>query len=231
MNQKVKRGIVWTMVLCLMVGMLSVTALATENPFTDVKDTDWFFNPVMWAKDNGITSGLTATTFGPESKCTRAQVVTFLWAANGRPDPQTTVNPFTDVADDAWYVKPVLWAVEQGITGGTSATTFSPEKPCNRAEIVTFLYAANGKPAVSGESTFGDVANSAWYLKPVLWAAQNDITGGIGDGKFGPENPCTRNQVVTFLYKVYGNTEIPEVKPTPTPTPEVKPGQNQTPFG
>ena len=138
-----KRGIVWAMALCLMVGMLSMTALAAENPFTDVKSTDWFYNPVMWAKDNGITSGLTATSFGPESKCTRAQVVTFLWAANGRPEPQTTVNPFTDVANDAWYVKPVLWAVESKVTGGITATEFGPNANCTRAQVVTFLYKAS----------------------------------------------------------------------------------------
>ena len=102
-----------------------------------------------------------------------------------------------------WYYQPVLWAVEQGITGGTSATTFSPDAPCTRAQVVTFLYAAEGKPSVAGGSGFGDVADTDWFAKPVIWAAQNDVTGGIGDGKFGPAQTCTRAQVVTFLYKVY----------------------------
>lgn len=176
----------------------------SENPFTDVADTAWYAVPVLWAVSENVTGGISADRFGPHNSCTRAQVVTFLWAANGKPEPSSMDNPFVDVADDAWYLKPVLWAVENGITGGTSATTFGPENTCTRAQIVTFLYAAAGKPEVSGESTFGDVANDAWYVKPVLWAAKNDVTGGIGGGKFGPDNTCTRAQVVTFLYKVYG---------------------------
>ena len=111
----------------------------------------------------------------------------------------------TDVSENDWYYKAVLWAVEQGITGGTSATTFSPDAPCTRAQVVTFLYAAQGKPAVKGESAFTDVANDAWYAKPVIWAVQNGITSGIGNNKFGPEQTCTRAQIVLFLYKAVGN--------------------------
>ena len=176
-----------------------------ENPFTDVNEVDWFYNSVMWAVENNVTGGKTATTFAPYEGCTRAQVVTFLWAANGKPEPQSMDNPFTDVAEDAWYLKPVLWAVENGITNGISETEFGPENTCTRAQIVTFLYAAVNKPEVSGSSTFIDVADDAWYLKPVLWAAENGVTGGIGDGMFGSDNTCTRCQVVTFLYKVYGD--------------------------
>ena len=119
--------------------------------------------------------------------------------------PESTVNPFSDVSASDWYYDAVLWAVENGITGGIADGLFGPEQTCTRAQIVTFLYAAEKKPAVSGDSQFADVADNAWYAKPVLWAAENDITGGIGDGKFGPDNVCTRAQVVTFLYKVYGN--------------------------
>ena len=175
-----------------------------KPPFTDVADTDWFYNPVMWAYSNNVTGGTSATTFGPDAGCTRAQVVTFLWAANGKPEPKSMDNPFDDVASDAWYLKPVLWAVAQGITGGVAEGKFGPEQTCTRAQIATFLYAAAGKPEVKGKSTFSDVADDAWYAKPVIWAAENEVTGGIGDGKFGPENTCTRAQVVTFLYKVYG---------------------------
>ena len=175
-----------------------------DNPFTDVAEHDWFFNPVMWAFENNVTGGTSATTFGPEDSCTRAQVVTFLWAANGRPEPKMALNPFMDVSETDWYYKPVLWAVENGITGGVAKNRFGPEQTCTRAQIVTFLYAAVEKPPVVGSSAFEDVADSDWFAKPVIWAAQNEVTGGIGDGKFGPEQTCTRAQVVTFLYKVYG---------------------------
>ncbi len=176
-----------------------------KDGFLDVEESDWFYTPVLWAKTEGVTGGKTETTFAPEESCTRAQVVTFLWAANGKPEPASMENPFADVPNDAWYLKPVLWAVENGITGGVSEGKFGPEQTCTRAQIVTFLYAAVGKPAVEGKSTFSDVANTDWFVKPVLWAAQNDVTGGIGNGQFGPNNTCTRGQVVTFLYKVYGN--------------------------
>ena len=171
--------------------------------FSDVKSTDWFYKPVMWAVKNDVTGGIGNGMFGPQALCTRAQVVTFLWAANGKPAPQTAENPFTDVADDAWYAKAVLWAVENGITGGTSPTTFGPDNYCTRAQVVTFLYAAAGKPEMTASSTFDDVADSDWYAKPVIWAKENNVTGGISATEFGPNNTCTRAQVVTFLYKVY----------------------------
>ena len=177
----------------------------TTNPFTDVANTDCFYTPVLWAYNANVTGGTSATTFGPNNPCTRAQVVTFMWAAEGRPEPTTSKNPFTDVTEKDWYYKAVLWAVENGITYGTSATTFSPNQNCTRAQIVTFLYAAEGKPAVNSKSTFTDVANDAWFAKPVIWAAENDVTGGIGDGKFGPTDVCTRRQIVTFLFKVHNN--------------------------
>ena len=189
----------------LLAGMLPMTAAAAGTPFTDVDINDWFANPVLWAVEKGITSGISPTQFGPNNPCTRAQVVTFLWAAEGKPAPSSYTNPFTDVPSDAWYVKPVLWAVEQGITGGTSPNTVSPDNECTRAQIVTFLYAAAGKPAISGSSEFADVANADWYAKPVIWAKENDITGGTAPNTFGPLNVCTRGQVVTFLFKAYGS--------------------------
>ena len=170
----------------------------------DVKDKDWFAASVLWAKENGVTGGTSATTFSPNDSCTRAQVVTFLWAANGKPEPASTDNPFADVREKDWYYKAVLWAVEKGITGGISATEFGPNNTCTRAQIVTFLYAAAGKPEIDGNSSFNDVRDKDWFAKPVIWAAENGVTGGIGEGKFGPNDNCTRAQVVTFLYKVYG---------------------------
>ena len=154
---------------------------------------------------SNVTGGTSATAFSPENACTRAQVVQFLWAANGRPEPKLLFCPFGDVSEDDWYYQAVLWAVEKGITGGTSATTFSPDDTCTRAQVVTFLYAASGKPTVEGASSFADVADDVWFAKPVIWAVQNDITGGIGGGCFGPDNTCTRAQIALFLYKAMGN--------------------------
>ena len=170
-----------------------------------MKDSDWFYDAVLWAVENKITGGTTPTTFSPGMACTRAQVVQFLWAANGRPEPASTHNPFVDVKDTDWYYKAVLWAVERGITGGTSATTFSPNQPCTRAQVVTFLYAAAGKPDVMGANFFLDVPDDAWYAKAVVWAVDHGVTSGVGEGVFGSEQTCTRGQIVLFLYKAMGN--------------------------
>ena len=173
-----------------------------ENPFTDVPNDSFCIDPVLWAVEEGITTGTSATTFDPNGKCARAIVVTFLWRAAGSPEPTTTENPFTDVKESDFYYKAVLWAVEKGITTGTSATTFSPTELCNRATVVTFLYRAQGSPAVSSsENPFSDVKVDSWYGPAVLWAVENGITNGMGDGTFGVGSTCTRAQVVTFLYR------------------------------
>ncbi len=179
------------------------------NPFTDVAESDWFFKPVMWAVNEGVTGGKTATTFAPNEFCTRAQVVTFLYAAAGKPEVKDTENPFEDVAETDWFYTPVMWAVENGITGGKTATTFAPNETCTRAQVVTFLYAAAGKPAVNNaDNPFGDVADNAWYLNPVLWAVDKGVTGGTSPTTFGPDDNCTRAQVVTFLYANAGKPEL-----------------------
>ena len=170
-----------------------------NNPFEDVADTDWFYTPVLWAVENNITSGVDATHFGPYNTCTRAQVVTFLYAAAGRPDVTATEEPFEDVSESDWFYTPVLWAVENGITSGVDATHFGPNNTCNRAAVVTFLYAMEGKPEITAKSEFADVADTDWFAKPVLWAVENKVTSGIGEGKFGPNNDCTRAAIVTFL--------------------------------
>ena len=175
-----------------------------NNPFEDVAETDWFYAPVLWAVENNITGGISPTQFGPNNPCTRAQVVTFLYAAAGRPDVTATEEPFEDVSKDDWFYTPVLWAVENGITSGIDATHFGPNKTCTRAAVVTFLYAMEGKPEITAKSEFADVADTDWYAKPVIWAKENDVTGGISATEFGPNQTCTRAQVVTFLYKVYG---------------------------
>ena len=173
-----------------------------ENPFTDVPNDSFCIDPVLWAVEKGITTGTSATTFDPNGKCARAIVVTFLWRAAGSPEPETANNPFTDVKESDFYYKAVLWAVEEGITTGTSATTFSPTELCNRATVVTFLYRAMGSPEVSTtENPFSDVKVDSWYGPAVLWAVENGITNGMGGNLFGVGATCTRAQVVTFLYR------------------------------
>ncbi|MBR5489726.1 MAG: S-layer homology domain-containing protein, partial [Oscillospiraceae bacterium] len=172
------------------------------NPFTDVKPTDYFYDPVLWAVDEGVTSGLTPTTFGPKSTCTRAQVVTFLWRAMGEPAPSSYANPFTDVKPGDYFYEAVLWAVEQGITNGLSATSFGASQPCTRAQVATFLWRTMGKPAPSdGYCPFGDVAANAYYYQAVLWAVENGVTSGLSPSSFGPNAECSRAQIVTFLYR------------------------------
>lgn len=174
---------------------------AGNNPFTDVPAGSYYEDAVVWAVEKGITTGTSATTFNPNGICTRAQAVTFLWRAAGSPAAKTKVMPFADVKAGSYYYDAVLWAVEQGITKGTSDTMFSPDATCTRAQIVTFLWRANGSPAVSGNSAFTDVASDAYYAAAVTWAEKNDITGGIGGGLFGSNNNCTRAQIVTFIYR------------------------------
>lgn len=168
-----------------------------QKGFNDVKSGDYFYDAVNWAVEKGITTGTSATTFSPNASCTRAQIVTFLWRASGSPEPKTASNPFTDVAANAYYCKAVLWAVENGITTGTSATTFSPDAPCTRAQGVTFLWRANGSKAASAAASFTDVASDAYYAPAVAWAAEQNVTGGVGNGLFSPRHhlhPCSERE-------------------------------------
>mgnify|MGYP004461076051 FL=1 len=171
--------------------------------FHDVTRFDYFYDAVKWAVDHDITSGTGRFTFSPNAACTRAQIVTFLWRAAGSPRPVSTVNPFTDVHYGDYFYQAVLWAVENGITMGTSATTFSPDATVTRAQVVTFLWRANGQPA-AWNSGFTDVSADAYYAKAVAWAVQNGITTGTGFGVFSPDAACTRAQIVTFLYRYLG---------------------------
>ena len=171
--------------------------------FHDVTRFDYFYDAVKWAVDHDITSGTGRFTFSPNAACTRAQIVTFLWRAAGSPRPVSTVNPFTDVHYGDYFYQAVLWAVENGITMGTSATTFSPDATVTRAQVVTFLWRVNGQPA-AWNSGFTDVSADAYYAKAVAWAVQNGITTGTGFGVFSPDAACTRAQIVTFLYRYLG---------------------------
>ena len=172
-----------------------------QNPFVDVKEGAYYYDAVLWAVEQKITSGTSATTFSPEASCTRAQMVTFLWRAAGSPKVENGKNPFADVKADAYYYDAVLWAVEKGVTSGTSATTFSPDATVTRGQTVTFLYRNAGSPEVSGTMPFTDVEADAYYAKAVQWAMQQKITTGTSETTFSPMSDCTRGQIVTFLYR------------------------------
>ena len=169
------------------------------NPFTDVRTSDYYYDAVLWAADNGVTGGTSATTFSPNVTVTRAQMVTFLWRAHGSPKA-TGANPFTDVSTSDYYYDAVLWAVANGVTSGTSADTFGPDAAVTRAQAVTFQWRAAGSPVVSG-SSFDDVAADAYYANAVAWAVANGITSGTGGSNFSPDVVVTRAQAVTFLWK------------------------------
>ena len=173
--------------------------------FTDVKNDAYYADAVKWVVDRGITNGQTTTLFGAEASCTRAQIVTFLWRAAGSPVLQTTKNPFTDLSEDAYYYQAVLWAMEQGITVGTTETTFDPDQTCTRGEAVTFLHRNSGEPVAAGNHGFQDVNGSDYYDNAVQWAKEKSITSGTTETTFSPSAHCTRGQIVTFLYRNLGN--------------------------
>ena len=172
-----------------------------KNPFTDVPAGSYYEDAVIWAVDKGITTGTSATTFNPNGICTRAQAVTFLWRTAGSPEPETRTMPFTDVPVGSYYYDAVLWAVENGITKGTSDTTFSPNMTCSRAQIVAFLWRSEKSPAAGTANPFADVKSTAYYAGAVLWAVREDITKGTTNTTFSPDADCTRAQIVTFLWR------------------------------
>ena len=171
------------------------------SPFSDVSTSAYYYEAVKWAQEKGITGGIGNGLFGPNQPCTRAQIVTFLWRAAGSPEPKA-MSSFADVSTDAYYAKAVAWAVENGITTGTGDGKFSPDATCTRAQSVTFLFRAIGK-LVDSKAEFSDVPTDSYYANAVAWAVENGVTNGIGDGLFGPDNSCTRAQIVTFLFRAY----------------------------
>ena len=180
---------------------------ANGNPqtgvFVDVPEGSYYEEAVDWAVEKGITTGTGNNYFTPDGICTRAQAVTFLWRVAGSPTPKTEAMVFEDVLDGSYYYEAVLWAVENGITVGTSATTFSPELTCSRAHIVTFLWRAANSPSVKTDNPFTDVAADAYYIDAVLWAVKHKITAGTTLSTFSPDEGCTRAQIVTFLYRAH----------------------------
>ena len=172
------------------------------NFFYDVPNNAYFYEAVKWAVENGITTGVGNDLFAPEQPCTRAQIVTFLWRAAGSPEPKGAASGMTDVVSGSYYEKAVAWAIENGITTGTTTSTFSPDVTCTRAQAVTFLARALKAKAAS-TAEFSDVPTDSYFADAVAWAAANGVTEGIGGGLFGSDNDCTRGQIVTFLYRAY----------------------------
>ena len=176
-------------------GTTSMSAL-----FKDVRSNDYFANAVQWAVEKNITSGTSATTFSPNATCSKAQILSFLWRANGSPDP-TATNPFTDVKTTDYFYKAALWAVEKGLVSGS---TFGPNIDCTRAMTMEYMWKATGSPTPAGKADFTDVPANADYAQAVAWAVENNITSGTGGNNFSPAATCTRGQIVTFLHRAMG---------------------------
>lgn len=204
-----RRWLYLILAVLLIVAYIPTAAFAAdagygENPFSDVFETDFFYNSVLWAANQGITNGYgNAGTFQPDFTCTRAQVTTFLWRAAGCPEPEAGVNPFVDISETNYFYKAVLWASENEITNGYgSETVFMPDLPCTRGQIVTFLWRAQGQPGtVDGTVSFTDVKEGLYYYDAVLWAYENKIAEGYDSAVFDPNGECTRGQAVTFLWR------------------------------
>ena len=177
-------------------------AQTVDSVFADVSADAYYYEAVKWAADKRITGGIGDSLFAPNQSCTRAQIVTFLWRSAGSPEP-SALSDFTDVPSDKYYAKAVVWAVENGITNGTTDTIFGPDETCTRAHGVTFLSRAAKANTASGNSNFADVDENAYYASAVKWAVDNGTTNGISSSLFGPDSSCTRAQIVTFLYRMY----------------------------
>ena len=208
MKRKLIAGLLAVLMLCVLIPVGAAAAT-----FTDVPESSDYYNAVEWAVKNNITNGTSSTTFSPDATCTRGQVVTFLWRSMGRPEPATAVNPFVDVAPGSYCEKAVLWAVEQGITNGTSATTFSPDQTCTCGHILTFLWRAEGSPETGAAGPIASQFQGSWYSDAVKWAEYEGLIGSL-EG-FDPNVPCPRGMTVRYLYQVTFN-ESPQVAWNPT---------------
>ena len=176
-------------------------SLQNASPFADVSRDAYYYEPVLWAVEKQITNGVTADAFAPGAVCTRGEIITFLWRAMGRPEPEPAPSPFSDVIATNFYYKPVLWAAEQDMASGS---LFSPKSPCTRAETVSFLWRSAGSPEASAVTGFTDVGPSASCAQAVSWAVSNNIVTGTSDVTFSPGDTCTRGQIVTLLWRYLG---------------------------
>lgn len=181
-----------------------------ESRFSDVPQGAYYADAVAWAAARGVTSGTSENTFSPDEPCTRAQMITFLWNTWGKPQPQSSASPFADVKPGDWYAPAVRWGVEKRVTAGTSPDAFTPNGPCIRAQMVTLLWNAQGRPEPEEGNPFSDVSTGAYYEKAVRWAAECKITGGTGGGRFDPDAVCTRAEIVTLLYRAAAQLPPPE---------------------
>lgn len=188
--------------ITMVCALFTTTAVAVENPFSDIDSESTLAQAVMWAYENNITKGTEDTLFSPDKTCTRGQVVTFLWRSQGEPAPSSNENQFTDVSEDAYYYEAVLWAVDKGITSGTSTTEFSPDKTCTTAEVLTFLYRANGEPNKTGEGLY--------YVDAINWATDTGLITSVD-----PSSQSPRSDIVTYLWKNAGAPEIEVTDPEP----------------
>ena len=185
-------------------GSRSIAVSCRLFPYSDVTRGSYYYDAVNWADLLGITKGIGVGVSGPNRSCTRGQMLTFLWRAAGSPGPKTTVSPFRDLDEKAFYYKAVLWAYENGIAAGTGGGKFDPDGTVSRAMSVTFLYRAFGGKAAQQESPFKDVDPKSYYAEAVGWAFENGITFGTKEDSFSPDEECIRAQIVTFLYRAYG---------------------------
>ncbi len=193
--------------VCQEIETITAEGSKLPNPFADVAAESYSYDAVLWALEQKITTGTAETKFSPTAACLREQIVTFLWRAKGKPKAETE-NPFTDVPEGSYYADAVLWAVKNNITKGTGETTFAPQDLCTRGQIVTFLWRTAECPApTSAEHPFTDIAEDAFYYDAVLWAVENGITTGVEESSFAPDDSCTREQIVTFLYRCFYQTE------------------------
>jgi len=204
MKKIIKRIVSLILILCF---LLSVVSFAkTESFFDDVTSSSYCYDAVLWAVENGVTTGVSEKLFAPEETCTRGQIVTFLYRAAGEPAVANDINPFVDVNADDYFYNPVMWAVKQGITTGVDDTHFDPEASCTRAQAVTFLWRAAGwEEDYIDPNPFTDLSQGAYYVNPVLWAVKKTITNGVDATHFGPDETCQRGQIVTFLYRLMKN--------------------------
>ncbi|GEM_PF-1464401 len=200
--------------LVLLFSFLPFSANAIGNPFRDVPTNSYYYDAVTWALENGVTSGTSQTNFSPSATCTRGQVVTFLWRSQGQPEPTSLKNNFRDVSISDYFYKPVLWAVENGITKGTSDTTFSPNGTCTRAQVLTFLWRAEGEPSFSTASLLAEKYVNTYYFNAVSWADENKMLSDMGSTAFDATVNCPRSDIVTYLYRFSASPAYSKLTPT-----------------